>query len=158
MGLGDRIPDSRCTFLKISFSKLYEDAKNLWIDHFKEASFLNFDKFNIDVNKYLLLEKCGFLIVLAVMHDDNIIGYTVIIADNFLHSKDIHYAKIDAIFITKKYRSLMLIKQLLKYTEDYLKSYDIKYLFISSPVKKKLDKLWVKYDYKPIETLFYKEL
>ena len=158
MGMGDRIPDSGFTFLKISLNKLYTEAQHLWVENFTETGFLAPEELNVDLERYALLETTGYLAIIAVMKDIEIVGYVALVNDKFLHSKHIDYVKIDTIFISKKYRSFVLFKRLLQYIESFIKAHNVKYLFMGSSIKRSLDKILTKYDYKPIETLFYKEL
>jgi GNAT superfamily N-acetyltransferase len=158
MGMGNRIPDSGYTFLKVSLNRLSMEAQHLWQENFEETGFLMALDLNVDMTRYHLLEQNGHLAIIAVIKDDIIVGYAALLNDRFLHSQHVHYVKIDTIFINKKYRSLVLFKRLLQYIETFIKSYNVKYLFMSSSIKRSLDKLLTKYDYKPIETLFYKEL
>lgn len=158
MGMGNRISDSGYSFLKITVNQLVSSGYDLFVENFKETGFLELEHIDLDIQKYLLLENKGFLSIIGVLKYNKIIGYAILANDKFIHSKEINYIKIDTLFISKQYRSLILFKSLLQYVEEYVRSYKVHYLFISSSVKRKLDKLLTKYNYKPIETLFCKEL
>lgn len=156
--MGCRDSDKRYTIVRIPFRELYEQYQHLWLDDFTESGFLAIHYFDVDVDRYKLLEAKGFALTVAVKVNNEIVGYAVVITDKFLHSKSISFAKIDCIYIDKKHRSLKLVRAMFEFIENQMRLYRIRNIFICSMVKKSLGVLYKRLKYEPVETVYCKEL
>jgi ribosomal protein S18 acetylase RimI-like enzyme len=156
--MDNRSADKRHTIVRILFDELYKNYQYLWMANYEESGFLSKGFYEVDVDRYKLLEASGKLFVVGVKVANEVVGYAVVVIDRFLHSRSVMFGKIDCIFIDKEYRNYECVKDLTKFIEDQLRVYNIKYLFVSSMVKKSLDTLFVRLKYQPTEMVYCKEL
>lgn len=130
------------TYKEGSFKEYSPRLGPLMMAHWDEIGTTGMDRasFNLDVERYLQLEKFDLYLGTGAFDGDKVVGYVSTILDRFIHSKNIWTAVTDAIFVHPDYRNTSVAYKLLKYTEKKLSDRQIDYWIITLDMKAKTAK------------------
>lgn len=150
---------SNITYQVESFSKILDELKILFELHWNELNPEDdYIYLNPDYNKFIEMEKVGFVHTTTVRDGSVLIGYIISIVQPHLHFMHINTAYNDAIYLDPEYRGGKVIIKLFKTAEDDLieKGVDM----ITMHTKKRFDfgRLLEKMGYAIEETVYRKML
>jgi len=69
---------------------------------------------DMDYQKYQLLEDSGYLLILAALEQNKVVGYIVVVTNPMLHHKDKYMAITDSFYVDPAYRNSGIFKELLE--------------------------------------------
>jgi GNAT superfamily N-acetyltransferase len=140
------------------FSDCVEEMKPLFDLHWEEIA-IHKDKIklNPDYEKYIEMEKGGFVVTYTVRKEGVIVGYAIFFVAEHLHYKDHVYANNDIVFIAPELRRSGLAVDLFKFSEKELKEkHGASVIMVSMKVAAPFDDLLTYLDYGLIERNFSK--
>lgn len=114
---------SKITFQEEVLSEdLITEMEPLLKDHYEEIAMYR-DKIKLapDYDRYFLLQEKGFLSIITVRDEGELIGYCVTFITPHLHYSEDLYASNDVILLSKPYRKGMLAVRLFKFLEAKMK-------------------------------------
>jgi hypothetical protein len=97
-------------------------------------------------------------VLVTARYDKTLIGYIFYLIGPHKHNVQINYAQIEAIYLLPAFRNAPLILKMLKLGEAKVREHKVLFIKISSTYKKRIDKLLEYLNYKPIETVYKKDL
>lgn len=142
-----------------SLANVKEDIKPLIEKHWELVA-LNKGaiKLNPDWEQYAKLDQSGLLRIFTARHDNQLVGYCVLVVSQSLHYKDHIFANNDVTFVLPEYREGQTGYKLIKYAEDYCKENNVSLLNINTKVHIPFDSLMTSMNYTLIERIYSKLL
>jgi len=119
----------------------------------------------LNLERYYTLEDNGYLRVYSIRNldkptstrDGEIIGYSTVIADHYMHNVEKFMATVDAIFIKPEYRGMGLFEPFVQFIEeDVAKCCEA--INFASPQKRDIGTKYKELGYSVSETIYTKEL
>jgi hypothetical protein len=142
------------------FAEVYEELSPMCQAHWDELGHKGgFDEFVLDIPKFLYLESRNLLVVTVAVKDSVIIGYVNCFIDSVNHNANKTVAMVDAMYVTKKYRSTMsgVGYKLLKFTEKVLREeLGVGSMQFSVNVNYDISEFLIKIGYTHSETIYVK--
>lgn len=151
--MGVRIADKDYTLITTTFNHMHQYHQNLWEKNFEETGSGDFKV----SPKYFKLEESGHLKVLGICHDNKLIGYTVLVGVENLHTSNFD-VWCDTIYILSEHRNYRLFKHFLRFIEDTLQSYKVDNFYISASSKRDISKVLERLKYEKVEVVFKRKL
>lgn len=108
----------------VKFKDIYLELEPMFQEHWEELGHRGgFNKFRLDIAKFMYLEDKGLLAVTVAIRDGKIIAYTNFLMDSINHNADKIGAYVDAMYVAKEYRNSIagIGYKLLKFSEKALR-------------------------------------
>lgn len=114
---------------------------------------------NLDLVSYFTYEQLGILKAVAARTDDGeMVGYMTFFLGNDPHKKHRLIGKLDSVFLIPEYRKGFTGIKIMKEAERIMVENECDGVVMASSVHRDLTPIYKRLGYKPIETIFYKEL
>jgi len=104
---------------------------------------LDEEEFNPDIAGLLALEAVGSLLVFTARHQDELVGYLILLCSELVNHAGVYHASENAMYVDKAYRKAGVATSLITHAEATCKEHGVKYLsFTVTP----------EFDYSPMLT------
>lgn len=151
-------PATRVSFRVEKLADTANEIAPLLTHHWREIA-LNQDKIklNVDWERYLALERAGYLHLVTVRAGDRLVGYHCLIVTPHLHYRDDLFAVSDVYFLLPDFRRGSAGVRLFRFTEKTLKARGVKVIVINTKLHKdnsrifehlkmrETERIWTKY-------------
>ena len=112
---------------------------------------------NADYDFYRVLVESGRMILFAVLHEGEMVGYCPMKLEESMHTQQL-VAYEDALFLRKDHRGKGTAMRFVKYVENVLRDLGVTEIRVSSKLVNGSDKFMVKAGFKPVATQLIKML
>lgn len=143
---------------ELEFSEAVKEVQHLFEQHYEECCGDYPEKFEMDLEQYLLLESCGQLKSYVCYVGAKAVGYASVLMSKHPHRKGRNFASFDAVYVEPKYRGKVGKTLLLAVEEDLKVNYEVVALQFGTMVKRDLSKYLSKLGYRLTEKIFTKHL
>lgn len=106
-------------------------------------------------------EPTGDILIVTARKRDKLIGYALGLIGPYKHSKDKIYADLDTVWLHPNYRNTdkwIGIRLVKAWEKALLERKDIDFILVASTLRKPIDAFLMRLGYRPVETLFYKNV
>lgn len=140
------------TYSVEKLADMLDEMKPLFNDHWEEIALFKDDvKLDPDYDKYLLMEKGGFIHVCTARDDGVLIGYFVSIITPHLHYKQSKTLASDIYFIKPDYRKGRTGIKLFQFAENEWRKEGVQVAYVGAKVSNDVTKVWERLGYKVVE-------
>lgn len=105
------------------FMNFLDEMEPLNVEHYREiAMYQDYIQLDPDYDQYLKLDEMGFLSSFTVRCGGELVGYSIFFVKNHIHYASDTYAINDLIFIKPEHRGSGVAKDLMDYSENFLRA------------------------------------
>jgi hypothetical protein len=145
-------------FKTVSFQQLLDlGLKELVNHHHDEVETFNLP-LDIDFDLYQILDERNFLVNIAVLNDEELVGYASFTISKSMHHKSSLWATDNFYYLKPEFRNGKNSLRLFDYCENILLNSGIDIMFLTSKSRKDNSRLFLSMGFEQNTQQFYKEL
>lgn len=141
-------------FSRESFGDCLNEAVDLIALNQVETGVLPFDEFELDVDKYMILESQDMLRLYTARRNGMLVGYSVFFIVNHPHYKKRMFALQDVLYMHPSYRGVGAVKFIMWIDEQLEDEQAIEYVIRQVSKKKDYSKTLERLGYNEMETSY----
>lgn len=134
--------------------RVFREVALLSSKNFEEAKIWPDMEYNPDWDELMRFAAGGKSVLITTRYDGILVGYIIALIGPYKHNINIEYADIETFYIVPEFRGLAALK-MIKMLEQELRG-KVSFLLASAPVGTKANKLFDYFDFKPLETVYWK--
>lgn len=147
------------TYQVEQYTSAIDEMKELYQEHWEEiAGDKDVIKLNPNYETYAQMASLGFIHLVTVRDEENLVGYHLSLVYPHLHYMDSLTAFTDIFFLKKEYRKGRVGINLFKYMEHSLRAKKVQKIYMGTKLKLDIGNLLERLGYTPIERLYTKIL
>jgi len=144
-------------FQEEKLEDILEEMKPLLVKHWEElANYKDIRPLDVDYDKYVMLNRIGYIRVFTVRDEGKLIGYASFYISANLHYQTWNHAAVDVYYLDPDYRLTGLGIKMFEEIEAWLKSMNVKSAVVMDKVHHSHEKFFLKMGYLPIEQNYEK--